>query len=166
MCHFWNSHLMVISRRRWSGSLGSPRSACWNSCSPLRHLSQEGGGHPLLEQVRLHSQPKHRWHREVGELRGLLMSLAEKEGTVEQEVFIGNLFLRVVFCFWFFVLVYFNKSFFSSARTGETWSECWRTTRGEELPWSCWTFDFRCTMSPILRQGENIGHWDCMEGAR
>ena len=30
-------------------------------------------------------------HREVGELRGLLISLAEREGTVEQEVFNKNI---------------------------------------------------------------------------
>ena len=78
-----------------------------------------------------------------------------------------EIYSRVLsFVFDFLSLCILTKYFFSSARTGETWSECWRTTRGEELPWSCWTFDFRCTMSPILRQGENIGHWDCMEGAR
>ena len=29
-------------------------------------------------------------HREVGELKGLLISLAEREGTVEHEVFVEN----------------------------------------------------------------------------
>ena len=40
----------------------------------------------------LKKPPKHNFlactmHREVGELRGLLISLADREGTVEQEVF-------------------------------------------------------------------------------
>ena len=69
------------------------------------------------------------------------MSLAEKEGTVEQEVFIGNLFSRFVFCFLFLVLVYFNKSFFLQQERGR------RDLSAGELPEV--SFPRQCHRLPI-----------------
>ena len=55
-------------------------------------------------------------HREVGELRGLLISLAEREGTVEQEVFNKNIVTSTKLVFL--------------ARTGKTRLKRWGTARG------------------------------------
>ena len=89
--------------------MGSPGFACWSPCSPIWYFPQEGGGYSFIEQVGLLWQketvknlsqkatqtplapPIFGLRRDVGELRGLLISLAEREGNVEQEVINKNI---------------------------------------------------------------------------
>ena len=101
--------ILIFSWPWWTGSLGSAGPARWVPRSPSGRDPQEGGCYSLAQQVALQSNicphqtitkdtsQTHKTHsvqflfREVGELRGLLVSLAEKEGTLEHEVCIKYL---------------------------------------------------------------------------